>query len=184
VKHRTRPGQRYGWGAEIVCGRKFCTGCTRWRHVVDFQCRRRKPFELMPRCATCLRLANRKCMAKREVRERRREYQRIWTQTQRRKAGIPQRNWRPKSCKRGDQTAGWFSEQLPAQPLLDWLAQEARRRGIAQRTLLVEGGLDAEQHVRWEQRGHVTLGMADAFLLAITGNAMTFNLLYPPEGND
>ena len=44
----------------VVCGRKFCTRCKRWRHVVDFHAHGRRPdgypSSLQARCMTCMRV--------------------------------------------------------------------------------------------------------------------------------
>jgi hypothetical protein len=37
----------------IVCGRKFCSACGKWRLVSDFPCRRRDPLRLQGRCHPC-----------------------------------------------------------------------------------------------------------------------------------
>jgi hypothetical protein len=78
----------------IVCGRKFCAQCGRWRIISDFtrEANRHKDT-LRSWCVTC---TNRKKAETREkikldpIRlEHHREYQRIWAEVQRRRAGIP-----------------------------------------------------------------------------------------------
>jgi hypothetical protein len=76
----------------IVLGRKFCAGCGRWRHVVDFALHKGRP---RPRCCACQRAYQRAWHANAtpEQRDRQREYSRIWQEAKRREAGIAPRNF-------------------------------------------------------------------------------------------
>lgn len=79
----------------VVCGRKFCSICGRWRPAVDFSCYRRDPLKLASRCRTCARadgLAMRRDPQRGELR---REYDRIWKEGRRRAAGVPERQYGP-----------------------------------------------------------------------------------------
>jgi hypothetical protein len=80
----------------VICGRKFCADCGRWRHVVDFGMRRGKPYSY---CRTCDRRQQREYLHRRSAlqRERRREYDRIYFEAQRRAAGIRPRNFHNRS---------------------------------------------------------------------------------------
>jgi transcriptional regulator with XRE-family HTH domain len=77
----------------IICGRKFCATCGRWRLIVDFPCYTREPFRLQGSCRLCTKLYRRKWVAEHaeqvkrtqrkhrelhleEVRAREREYER------------------------------------------------------------------------------------------------------------
>lgn len=74
----------------VVCGRKFCARCGRWRHAVDFSPHgRRGATRLNSRCRTCVRLTH--AEASQRERERRREYSRLWAERDRRARGVPTR---------------------------------------------------------------------------------------------
>lgn len=110
----------------IVCGRKFCAGCGRWRHVIDFSVHARKPqVYLDSYCRGCRRRWRRAYLADPAVRERHREYHRFWTDAQRRAAGIPARDW-PASSRRGGGAGNGSSGTLPIEPLIAVLEAYAR----------------------------------------------------------
>lgn len=135
------PGWRYGWATPIQCGRKFCAKCGRWRHVCDFQCRERLgdgSARLTTRCTTCLRIDQRQIVSRRAIRERRREYQRIWCEAQRRQAGIPPRNWGERSNRATESPL----KQIDVTPFREAfersgvsLSEVARRLGVDGRTV-------------------------------------------------
>ena len=80
----------------LVCGRKFCSRCGHWRHACDFRPDPRNTRTgLRSRCTTCERVKSRERHAQltEEQRQLIREYQRIWTEVQRRRANIPPRDW-------------------------------------------------------------------------------------------
>jgi hypothetical protein len=78
----------------VICGRKLCSGCGCWRHLMDFPSRRRDPLEILSRCYPCARVAARERLAQDPAQlELRREYQRIWGEAHRRAQGIPERQW-------------------------------------------------------------------------------------------
>jgi hypothetical protein len=76
----------------VVCGRKFCTGCGRWRLLIDFGPLYTRDA-IRACCAACRRTEVRRALAERtlEQRELRREYDRIWHEARRRMAGVPER---------------------------------------------------------------------------------------------
>lgn len=73
----------------VVCGRKFCAGCGRWRLACDFAAHRREPLQLNARCHACVRIAY--AHASEREREQRREYARKYAERKRREAGVPER---------------------------------------------------------------------------------------------
>lgn len=97
-------GLRSGNANPLVCGRKFCSRCGRWRHGCDFSWI--TPKDRTPRlrawCDTCQRISNRESQARRteEQRELVREYQRIWHDAKRREAGVPKRNFNYSSTRK------------------------------------------------------------------------------------
>lgn len=102
-------GLRSGNPNPIVCGRKFCSKCGRWRLISDFDLLKSKDRIgcLRAWCQACQRISNRESQARQteEQRERRREYQRIWYDAKRREAGIPRRNFNYNSTRtNGDGT--------------------------------------------------------------------------------
>jgi transcriptional regulator with XRE-family HTH domain len=125
----------------VICGRKFCARCGRWRHVVDFRPRRDAKTGLTSYCDTCLRVVGRETRAARtlEQRERNREYQRIWGEGKRRRVGIRRRE--EVLAKRPLRTERIL---LPIEPLVALLAPYrddgelttlARRAGVGERSL-------------------------------------------------
>lgn len=85
---------RHYYGAHcnpVVCGRKFCTACGRWRHVVDFAVHTREPLELQSRCRACLRIEHDALLANPAAVAARRAYNRAWQRRRRREQGVPER---------------------------------------------------------------------------------------------
>ena len=87
---------RQQWiGSMVVCGRRFCVRCGRWRLLLDFP--HRPSGSPGARCYACLRADQREHIARQrqDLRwvEARREYHRIYKEAQRRAAGIPERHW-------------------------------------------------------------------------------------------
>ena len=125
----------------VVCGRKFCCYCGRWRHVCDFRpCHRNTRSGLNSLCETCQRVKSReqRARATAKQREKRREYQRLWHYMRRREAGVPERAYQNRHTV-VDRPEALF---LPLAPLLTVLvAQEvewetlARRAGVPSRTM-------------------------------------------------
>lgn len=74
----------------VVCGRKFCAGCGRWRQIVDFSCHKRDPLQVNARCYACVRIGHN--TASERERERRREYNRLYAERKRRERGVPTRD--------------------------------------------------------------------------------------------
>lgn len=114
-------GLKPGTPNPVVCGRKFCAKCGRWRLAMDFDVQRSpgRPDRLRSWCRTCQRISLRRYPATKRQRELRREYQRIWQEVQRRRAGVPPRHWRfPRPLPQNDN--GRF---LDPSPLVAELAQ-------------------------------------------------------------
>lgn len=113
-----RPPYRGFTGAHcnpLVCGRRHCTVCGRWRHGTDFPCSRRRPRLLLAgRCATCARRQGRQARRDPVRGELRREYDRIWHEGRRRAKGIPER---PGRTAPPDPPHSPGNRTLPAAPL-------------------------------------------------------------------
>lgn len=113
-------------GRPIILGRTFCSRCGCWRPVSDFPLQKRGSKGQLPRlqsaCYACARMLARENYRKRledPVRlAERREYDRIYKEIQRRKAGVPERQWGPRA-KRGQPTAE--GPRVPVEPLREWL---------------------------------------------------------------
>lgn len=77
--------------SEIVCGRKFCPVCGRWRHVSDFNPESRRGGMPYPRCQTCSRVSRNYYFAHEtpDQTANRRERHRIYYEGQRRRNGVP-----------------------------------------------------------------------------------------------
>jgi hypothetical protein len=83
-------------GNPEVLGRKFCAGCGRWRHVIDFSTQKRQGSLYSSYCRVCTARRHRRYYhSAHSVQwwERHREYARIWSQTKRRLEGKPERQW-------------------------------------------------------------------------------------------
>lgn len=133
----------YRGTAEIVCGRKFCSVCGRWRLLMDFAISDGDRF--MARCRTCALRCSRYYTAHLTPEQvaRRREYDRIWKEGQRRAAGLPPRVKR----RAGHRTNGVINNRegiyFPVAPLkaeLDRLGDGdlgvlAARAGIPEHTI-------------------------------------------------
>ena len=75
----------------IVCGRKFCTGCGRWRHVIDFGHHSASRYGIRARCRTCTRRYEIAYWSQPDALARRRESQRFHKHAKRRARGVAQR---------------------------------------------------------------------------------------------
>lgn len=87
-------GLKQGNPNPVVVGRRFCPACGRWRLVAtDFAIT--SGGKVRAWCRPCQNHSNELSIARRseEQRERIREYQRIWHEVQRRRAGVPERNF-------------------------------------------------------------------------------------------
>ena len=147
----------------VVLGRKFCASCGRWRLALDFSPMGRKGSKLSPYCRVCVARRHReqyRAPHSPEWWEQRREYQRIYQQTKRREAGIPERVWNRATVV--DRLEYRF---LPIGPLVaeierhpDSYSVIARRAGTTERSVrrLVTG-----------ESAHVRLDLADRICFAM-----------------
>jgi transposase-like protein len=123
--------RRNGGASEVVLGRKFCPGCGRWRHVVDF------PLVggVLYRCETCSRVAKRIGYRRLspEARALRLEYMRIYHEGHRR--GEP----RPRKSSVVDRPERVLLPRAPLVVELDRLNGNLRsvcaRAGVPERTV-------------------------------------------------
>jgi hypothetical protein len=143
----------------IVCGRKYCTGCGRWRLLVDFG-RQRGRFR--SRCRTCHNASERErhLALSDEQRERWREYQRIWHEAKRREAGVPERDYDKRSPV--DVPERVFLERAP-------LIAELRLRNGEYRMIAQRSGVPARTITRLLNDGgrFVRLDVADKLAVAL-----------------
>jgi hypothetical protein len=147
----------------VVCGRKFCCHCGRWRHVCDFRPNSRNTRSgLTSLCETCMRTKSREQRARITAKQRARvrEYQRLWHYVRRREAGIPERDFKNRHTVI-DSPEMVF---LPREPLLaalaevdDWEAL-ARRAGVPARMVF---------RIRTDTQAHVRLDVADKLAYAL-----------------
>jgi hypothetical protein len=144
-----------------VCGRKFCTGCGRWRLLVDFQPLRTRGG-VRSRCAACHRSEARAAHARRTAEQRRlrREYDRIWHDAKRRRDGVPVRICRRRSAV--DKREGVY---LPVAPLLSELktwdgsyAELANLAGVPERAIY---------RFRYGESRRVQIDVADKLAIAM-----------------
>lgn len=185
-------GLKKGRPNPVVCGRRFCARCGRWRLVAT-------EFHLYPNgkfhsiCRTCKRIANRRDQQARteEQRELVREYQRFWQEVRRRAAGIPPRRFNYSSENRRRRVTVVDRRErvlLPRQPILDeierWLQSnlpEWRRdpeRSVE--NLAALAGLDPRtiNRIQNGESQHVSLDVADKLAMALD---VPLALIYPDD---
>jgi hypothetical protein len=119
-------------------GRRFCPRCGRWRPIADFGVKRQRD-QIVPRsyCGVCQERSNTASKAQRSAEqvERHREYQRIWHEAQRRKAGIAPRafNYDPSNQRRRrtrvDRVEMITLDPAPLLQALEWYIAGQRGNG-------------------------------------------------------
>lgn len=165
----------------VVCGRRFCLECGRWRHLVDFPYRdMRYPGEDRPTgvCAGCVKVRARKERARVKadpvLYAASLEENRFRLERERRARGVPMKRWGAKNRRLPGAPNG-NSELLPAGPLLEWLG--CRDEPI--RVLCARAGVP-ERRIQFVKNGqaHVSLSVVDRLLMA-TGQQHLLHEMYP-----
>lgn len=184
-------------GIAVVCGRKHCASCGRWRHLVDFHpVRRANRIYADAYCRACRRVRKRNDYAKRrldrEWMERKREYYRFWTEVRRRRAGIPPRTLKhrpvPDDPPWRHPDGGYVRRRVPTAPLVPvvelWLREYAAehpaavngRRGVmalARRASVPERRINGVLRLETATTHYV---VADRLAVAM---GLTLTLIYP-----
>jgi hypothetical protein len=173
----------------IVLGRKFCTGCGRWRQANDFERLDRTAAEgLRARCRACQRRYQRALYSRQSPAQRllKREYRRIWQEGQRRRRGAPPRNFKHRRTV-VDRAERIFLEREPLLEAMNaYVARELRsgRDGgngspDLWESLALEAGLSARAlwRVRSGESQRVQIDVADKIAVALD---IPLSLLYPP----
>lgn len=170
----------------LVCGRKFCAECGRWRLALDFRPDRHNTGSgLRSYCLACERIRKRRKRERmtEDQRERHREYQRIWAEVRRRQAGTPERVF----YHRARVTDRYERILLPTTPLLEhvewWIAAQ-RENGDGDynyNTLCRAVGIDEAslRRLRSGESRRVRIDLADRICQAMD---VPLTLLYPLEG--
>lgn len=220
--YRSVPGEN-----PVVCARKFCSACGRWRLLMEFGVGRYdenlEPLYYQSQCRTCVRLrlrarrgyagpqklgrrTKRQDTARRrelyrqrrqraEWVERRREFDRIYTQTKRRENGIRARNWSPGGGR--DKGAKFKGDAVDSGPFIAWL-DEWQAHQASQRTFGMDpanycpsaglgdladlAGCSVKAFWRARHEGRITISLVDRVLIAAGGSTMLIDLypqLYP-----
>lgn len=153
----------WGGSVEVVCGRKFCPGCGRWRHVCDFAPDPRKPARKWARCDACVRATVRYYTAhlSPERRADRREAKRFQEEGRRRRNGAKPREFHNRRSVIDLREAVY----LPVEPLREALKPYAngeltaiaKRAGVPERTVT---------RIRHES-GKVQIDVADKLAVAL-----------------
>lgn len=171
-------GLRQGRPNPIVCGRKFCPKCGRWRLIVYFRMQRTvgRPERLRPWCETCDRIGNRQTKANRTEKqlELAREYQRFWTEVKRRQAGIPPRQMEKKPLP----IERIFLEPAPLLRAMGFWADaqsDPSWKALARRAGLQPRAIWRLQH---GESKHVRIDVADKLAVAI---GVPLSVIYPDE---
>jgi transcriptional regulator with XRE-family HTH domain len=162
------PGRR----RPIICGRKFCTGCGRWRHICDFGAYQGR---IRSRCRACQRAYQRAWHANAtpEQRERINEYYRIWTEAKRREQGKPRRRFRRKLP-----VERVFFPTAPLLEVLEAAINDATVPGWE--TIGRRAGIDTHtiRRIRFGESARVRLDIADRLAHAV---GLPLALVYPDE---
>ncbi len=180
------PGFGRGVRNPLVCGRKFCPDCGRWRHACDFRVTRHHGKERLDSyCDTCRLRFKRRARSRwtPEQRALHREYQRFWTEAQRRAVGTPSRTFRRRvPSDRKERSL------LSVDPILtainQWLQLHLPEwRRDPDRTVENLGslaGLDARTINRYQsgESRRIQLNAADKLAMALD---TPLSLLYPDE---
>lgn len=175
-------GFRSGRDNPVVCGRRFCPQCGRWR-LVATEFHRFRSGALASWCRTCRRVANRAAAGRRTERQRelRREYQRIWMEGHRRKQGIPPRrfDYSPDNPRRRRTPIDNVERiLLPRDPLIAEIHRFTRGRDLAE--LVRCSGVEERtiRRILTGESAHVRLDIADRLTTAL---AVPLALLYPHD---
>jgi hypothetical protein len=158
----------------LVCGRRHCTACGRWRHGLDFACNRREPLMLAGRCRTCMRRQQRAARRDPQRGELRREYQRIWAEGKRRRLGIPARHWQRGRLYKAP-SAKWT---VPAEPIRRLVTEQLRYEDA--RTLARRAGVTPRLLHRLLHEAPAGLSVAAADRLAVA-LGLHLDLIYSQE---
>jgi hypothetical protein len=165
---RKKPDQRRttisrGVPNRIVLGRKFCARCGHWRHACDFRPEPANASGLRSYCAACDRIRRREAWASATPEQRQlvTEYRRIWAEVNRRKQGVPVRNFQNRRTV-VDRTEYVF---LPRDPLVA-LIESAN---VEIETLARSASVPQKTIARWRtgESGTVRLDCADRVALAL-----------------
>ena len=165
----------------VVCGRRFCTKCGRWRLVCDFASLHGQPRTC---CSTCQAVKQRvKYRTQTPLqRQLRREYERIYREAQRRRRGVQPRNFRHRrSVIDRVEFVG-----LPPEPLLAAITSV----GLPDIVLGAAAGVPPRSvyRLRVGESRHVRIDVADKLALAIGvplwliyGDTPAVSLATPPQ---
>ena len=155
----------------IVCGRKHCCHCGRWRHVCDFV---HVHGKVRGTCRVCWARGERRKRASQTPEQHARylEYHRIWHEGKRRRAGVVPRNWGPKSGRVVDRQLDYV--WLSPEPLVRVL-RGVEIRTLSRRSNVPERSID--RLLRGESR-HVRIDLADKLALAV---GIPLSLIYGPD---
>lgn len=180
VDHRGAAG-----GNPVVLGRKFCSGCGRWRQVNDFpRLTRAVGWGLRARCWVCFRAYQRalhRNMTPEQL-DLKREYGRIWLEGERRRNGVPLRANRKTVV---DHAERIFLDRKPLVEAMDRYATQELASGRVRggqsdlwTALALEAGLEprALYRVRTGESRRVRLDVADKIAVALD---IPLAVLYP-----
>lgn len=166
----------------VVCGRKFCTRCGKWRLLLDFPIRHHHgktgPGSW---CAACERRANHDRMKAVRAdpirRQRYREYHLIWQEAKRREAGALVRKSFQKPL---PQTS--HAGSLPVGPLLRWLdVWLANHPDVTESQLFEWAGSNPRRayEFRRGRAARVSMGLASRLLETAGELPHVLHALYP-----
>lgn len=161
---------------EILCGRKFCPACGRWRHLCDFPPERRRGGLPSARCRACRNIGRSYYFTHEtpEQRANRRERHRIFYEGKRREAGIPVSTHKRRTVI--DNREGIYVPVAKLKAALDELddgdfGELSRRAGVPERSIY---------RVRYVNKTKVQIDVADKLAVAL---GTTSALLFGEEWN-
>lgn len=180
------------YGAPVV-GRRNCTRCKRWRHAIDFRCRKRDPeageaLILDHRCNHCHAELARSRKPTEEQRVKRNKYKRAWRRRKDAARGAfvvgrhPQSQ--PRTGRRGAVSrvpiARLLKSKLKKMKLRELAfmleIDEKRLRAVIYGYTLASGGKNGN---RLTSVDYIEIGTVDAWLIRLGEPADTLERLYP-----
>lgn len=164
----------------VICGRKFCTHCGRWRIVPDFRCvidrRCARGYRLDSFCVACRRRVQREYYRQQtpSQRAKRREDAAFYRDRLRRARGADA-NYRPRGRKPVD--CKETVKKDPA-PLLAVIDAHIREYGESEHQLAARAGVPprAIYRMRYGESRRIQLDTADKFAVAL---GLPLALIYP-----
>ena len=174
------PYRRIGAGNRnpVICGRKFCAHCGRWRPQCDFVSLHNRPRGI---CQACLRIHQRQQYRQRTPEQiaARREYERIWREGERRRLGVTPRSYRNRTTV-VDRPEYVYLVAAPLVAELRWYGVNGDVTGEGYLALARRSGVSARRiwGLRNGESRRVRIDVADKLAVAL---GLPLSTLYPED---